>query len=179
MIEEKRFYYTDVLPDEVFESREECDAAEAKELKRLEEEKLKAEKKAEREAVNIKRKKELAENVSKAQAKIDIACEEYNKARQEVRKMYNDCSVKIKEFYRTTDEKSKDILAKASAKIAEAEKEKRDAVKLYNDEFGVYKVFLTGSDAEKEYEKMHNSIMSTLTSFEPLFNTFTKNFWFD
>ena len=116
------------------------------ELKRFydtEPELLQAEKEA-KEQLELKEKsrKELAKRVDAADALIDVAYKNYDKAKEEVSALVEDTRKKVNE-----------ILNVAREEVEAAEKEKAEAIKEFNEKFGVYTATYSGKKAVEQYNR--------------------------
>lgn len=120
-------YYSEELK-KVFNSPEELEKAEsdAKELEVKEEES----------------KKSLALRIDKANDEVEKAYEAYDAAKEEAAKILEE-----------SNEKIDTILKNAQKVIEEAESKKTEAIKKFNEKFGVYTTTYTGEKAIKEFNK--------------------------
>lgn len=151
-------YYSDILGKE-FNSVEELEKAEE-------------EKKAV-EAVAIEtnsKKKELAKSIESSDAKIETAKKEYadihNKYERDFRELNGEYTRKLDALKTERD----NALSEKAKEIRQFTDERYDALCKYNKEFGVYKKYLTGEDAEKERKKILNSIFSVFPTFWDIIN---------
>lgn len=117
--------------------------------------KLKAELEEKNKKAEIsKKKKELSDAINEAQNKVSIAEDEYKQAKDEA-------SLIIKE----ANKKAEDIIKKALLKVDSAREEKMNAIKAFNDSFGVYTTTYTGRQAVEEYNKFTKEMNRVLNSF--------------
>ena len=144
-------YYSDIV-NKVFDSEEECVNAE-KEFNEKKEA-AEAERKA-KAALVSKEKKELSDAVEAAESKLSKAYEEYDLAKEEVKKILEE-----------SNQKALDILNPAKEAIREAQKERYTAISEFNKKYGIYTAQYTGDRAFKEFKRATNWI-------EDFFNRFT------
>ena len=133
------------LAGQVFDSVEKCAAEEAK----IDEAREKA-KKAATSVAN--RKKALTDKVDAAEKSVKLAYDQYNKAKEEVRKILEESNKKMNE-----------ILANAEGQVTKAESDRRDAIIAYNKEFGAYQAVYTGDRAQKEFDRIIKQMDNSLT----------------
>lgn len=151
-------YYSDIL-DKEFNSVEE--------LKKAEEEKKAAE------VVAIEtnsKKKELAKSIESADAKIETAKKEYIDIRNEFEKRYREFKGEYNRKLAELEKERDSTLSEKAKEIRQYTDERYDALCKYNKEFGVYKKYLTGEDAEKERKKILSSIFSVFPTFWDIIN---------
>ena len=136
-------YFSELL-NKPFDTEKECLDAEAKYQQS-------------KDAVS-KRKKELSKAIEDADNKITEANKAYDVARE-----------KAKDILEKTNKEITELLDKAEKAVTDAEQEKLDAVRLFTEEFGTYKVNLTGEKAVDAFNRSLNR-----------FNNFFKSFsnWF-
>ena len=105
-----------------------------------------------------KRKKELADKVDIADADIENAYNEYEKTKDEVRKILEE-----------SNEKMCKMLEDATNKIKVAESAKRDAIMNYTKEFGTFQKVYNGDKATKEFKRIEKQLSN---SFDNIIDTF-------
>ena len=133
------------LAGQVFDSIEDCAAAEREvdKLKHLENEKNSA---------ITARKKQLAKDIEAADKRVKEAYDARIKTKEEVQKILEE-----------SNKKMMTMLDDANVKVREAEKERRDAILAYNNEFGTYQAVYTGERAQKEFDRLTKQFDSTFT----------------
>lgn len=146
-------FYSDVL-GKLFDSEEECKQAEEKYNKEKEEKEAERKAKA---ALVSREKKELSDAVEAAEAKLSKAYEEYDLAKEEVKKILEE-----------SNQKALDILNPAKDAIREAQKERYTAISEFNKKYGIYTAQYTGDKAFREFKRATSWI-------EDFFN---KGYWF-
>ncbi len=154
----KKVYYSELLNKE-FDSVEE--------LNKAEEEKKAAE------AVAIEtnsKKKELAKSIESSDAKIETAKKEYVDIRNEFEKRYREFKGEYNRKLAELEKERDNTLSEKAKEIRQYTDERYDALYKYTKEFGVYKKYLTGEDAEKERKKILNSIFSVFPTFWDIIN---------
>lgn len=143
-------FYSDIT-NEVYETPEALEEAEAKYLETsIEEVDDVCEEIAEHLHVAVDEKptkKQLAHNVEVADEKLKKANSELEIAQQKVEEL-------SKEYLQMVD----DILNPAKKAVADAQKEKYDAISAFNDQYGGYQVVYTGSRAAEEMLKCMNRL---------------------
>lgn len=123
-------YYSDELK-KFFDTEEQCLAEEEKARVAKEEKKI--------------TKAKLAKAVEDTERDLEDAYNELEKAKQEVEKLQ-------KEY----DKKVDSIMNPVSARIKECSKNRAEAIKKFNDNFGVYTTTYTGNRALNEFAKINN-----------------------
>ena len=108
-------------------------------------------------------RKELAKKVEQADSSIEIAYDNYNKAKEEVPKLVDETKTKINQ-----------IMEPARKQIEEAEHAKYEAIKEFNSKYGVYTATYTGDKAEQHYNKMIKHFNSV---FENMWKPFSNWLW--
>lgn len=103
-----------------------------------------------------KEKKELSQKIEEADTALDLAYENYEKAK-----------AKVVELKKETDQKCQDIIKEAKKQLRAAQDSKYARVASFNDKFGPYSVSYTGDKALKEMNRH-------LSWFDDLLNSF----WF-
>lgn len=144
-------FYSDIV-NKVFDSEEECLNAE-KEFNEKKEA-AEAERKA-KAALVSKEKKELSDAVEAAESKLSKAYEEYDLAKEEVKKILEE-----------SNQKALEILNPAKEAIREAQRERYTAISEFNKKYGIYTAQYTGDRAFKEFKRATSWI-------EDFFNRFT------
>ena len=142
----RKSYYSDVL-DKEFDSVEELEKAEQEE-----------EKKRTQVASENNIKKELALKIEQIDKQIEEAKREYVAQRESLEKDYAALLKKHRaelEEFRTNCAKS---LSEKRKDIRKSETERYDALRAYNEQFGAYKKYITGKDAEREWRKITESL---------------------
>jgi C1A family cysteine protease len=132
-------YYSDELK-KFFDTEKECKEAE-----------LKAQISAEHKKAN---KAVMAKVIEEADAQLEVAYTELEKAKEQV-----------KELQKEYDAKVDSIMNPAMTNVKECTKKRAEAIKAFNDKFGVYTTSYTGNQALNELHKMNNI-------FDNIFNKF-------
>ena len=138
----RKTYYSDVLDTE-FDTVEELEKAEQE-----------AQKQRTEVATENNGKKELALKIEQIDKQIEEAKRDYVSCRESLEKDYATLLRKQRaelEDFRTNCEKS---LAEKRKDIRKSETERYDALRSYNEQFGAYKKYITGKDAEREWRKI-------------------------
>lgn len=134
-------YYSDELK-RFFDTEEQCLAEEEKARIAVEEKKI--------------TKAKLAKAIEDADNALDEAYEELKNAKE-----------KVVELQKEYDEKVDTIMNPAYDKVKECTKARSEAIKEFNDNFGVYTTTYSGDKALNEFTKISNSM-----------NQFWKRFYF-
>ena len=134
-------YFSEKL-NKAFDTEEECLTAEAAFDKEQEEKKK-------QEELAVVTKKNLAKDIETAGEKVNLAYKEYDAALEEVKK--------LKEEY---SRKAEEILNPAKKAIKDAQKERYDAIKKFNENYGVYTTTYTGDKAVSEFNRVSRWIDS-------------------
>lgn len=143
-------YYSEVL-HKTFDNEKEC--LKAEETFAEQQKKEVAAKKAEEEALS-KTKKELAKAIEEADKAIDEANKLYDVAQDEAAKILEESNKQVT-----------DILEAARGKVAEAHKQKLEAVRAFNEKFGAYTTTVTGQKAVDEFRRSVQRLDSVWRSF--------------
>ena len=133
-------FYSDELK-KFFDTEEQCLAEEEKARVEAEEKKV--------------TKAKLAKSVEDTEKALDKAYENLKKA-----------EAKVEELQKEYDAKVDDIMNPAHTEVKECAKARAEAIKNFNDNFGVYTTTYTGNKALNEFEK-----------FDKLMNQFWKKFY--
>lgn len=152
----KQVFYSDVL-NKYFDSEEECKKAESEHAlaKRAEEEKKNE---------ISKQKKVLADDIEKAEKELDAAYSKLEIAREESDRIYSDAKASVNQIYKEANEKVKILMDEAKAEVRKAQQNKVEAVKKFNEKFGVYTTTYTGNKALEEIRRV-NSWINDLSSW--------------
>ena len=134
-------FYSDELK-KFFDTEEQCLAEEEKARVAAEEKKV--------------TKAKLAKAIEDAEKELDSAYEALKAAKAQVEALQKEYDLKVDE-----------IMNPAHAKIKECTKQRADAIKKFNDNFGVYTTTYTGNKALNEF-----------TKFDDLMNHFFGRFYF-
>ena len=131
-------FYSELL-NKVFDSADACEIAEKKYTEEKEAEEAK--------------KKELANSVSKEKKELSIAIEA---AESNLNKAYDDYEVakeEVRKILEESNQKALDILNPAKEAIKKAQEEKYQAISVFNKRFGLYTTQYTGDRAYKELKR--------------------------
>lgn len=139
-------YYSDVT-QKVYDTEEELNKAE-EEIKTLEEEKEK------KSALVSKEKKELANKIDVAEDTLNAAYKDLDLARE-----------KAKDVQREALKQIENILRPAEEAVKNAQAERLDAIREFNQKYGVFTTTLTGQKAADEMSRVWRS-------FDKLFSDF-------
>lgn len=149
-------FYSEVL-NNYYNTEKECVEAEKEYRKKAEKEKMLKEEKEK----NLQReKKEAAKKVEDAEAALSEAYDRFKLEKQNAEELL----AKAKAAYSET-------LEKAAADVKEKERKKLEAVKEFNDHFGVYSKIYTGEKASKEVARISDLLDGWFN-----YNTL-RNFW--
>ena len=130
--------YSEIL-NKLFDTEEECVAAEKEHTKKQEEVEL--QKKESAKAIS-KEKKELSTAIEEAQQKLDEAYDQYELAK-----------AKAKEMLETSNQQILNILNPAKDNIKKCQEDVWDAVANFNKKFGEYRVRYTNEKALNELKR--------------------------
>ena len=110
--------------------------------------------KAELDATKLKEKKEMQTKIDKNMIteKIKSLDEDLEKAYDNYRAAKDEATKILEE----SNEKVKTILQNAQKEVKAAQTAKYNAIKEYNDKYGVYQVSYSGNDALREFKRMFN-----------------------
>jgi formiminotetrahydrofolate cyclodeaminase len=133
------------LSGQVFNSIDECAAAEHE----IDAAKLLEKEKATKQSA---RKKELATAIEVAEKAVKEAYDARIKTKEEVQKVLEESNKKMMA-----------MLDDANVKVRDAEKARRDAILAYNNEFGTYQAVYTGERAQREFDRLAKQFDSTFT----------------
>ena len=133
------------LAGQVFNSIDECAAAEHE----IDKAKLLEKEKATKQSA---RKKELATAIEVAEKAVKEAYDARIKTKEEVQKILEESNKKMMA-----------MLDDANIKVRDAEKARRDAILAYNNEFGTYQAVYTGERAQREFDRLAKQFDSTFT----------------
>ena len=157
-------YYSELL-DEMFDSEEELNKAESEKVKpegewepSEEEINEKPEKKDDLKK-EMTSKKELADAVEKSDEALKEAYALYDVAKERVQKLSSD-------YLREVDS----IMKEAKSRVEEAEINKYNAIKDFNDKYGVYKTSYTGAKAAEEYNRVLKSLAERRSWIKSIFD---------
>ena len=92
--------------------------------------------------------------------------EEANKKLKEANENYKLARNKAAEILEKSNKEVQDILDEAKDIIRQAEKEKLEAVKAFNDKYGVYTTTLTGEQATEEFNKAISKLAADFNPFK-------------
>ena len=106
-------------------------------------------------------RKELAAAVEQADEKVHAAYADYETAK-----------IKVEELSKKYLEEFNAIIEPAKSAIKNAERERYDAIRRFNDSFGAYQVTFTGAKAAEELVKAMNNIDGRISKL------FSNSFWF-
>lgn len=159
-------YYSDMVPGKSFDTEAECKAAEKKA-------KEEAEINDETATTNEQTKKQRAKEVEDAKAAVTDAKNEYREALTEVDRIYEqankniraireECEANIAKEREYAKEAAYGYISPRAQKVKDAEEKYREILLNYCDDFGVYKTYYTGRDAEREFEKMQKDLWHPL-----------------
>lgn len=105
-------------------------------------------------------RKEMAKNIEEANTRIDKAYQEYEVAKK-----------KVDDLIAETRQKVKSILDPAKKEISDAENARMEAIKEFNEKYGVYTETFSGDKAVEQYNRVLNQINSTFENFwKPFYN---------
>ena len=105
-------------------------------------------------------RKEMAKNIEEANTRIDKAYQEYEVAKK-----------KVDDLIAETRQKVKSILDPAKKEISDAENDRMEAIKEFNEKYGVYTETFSGDKAVEQYNRVLNQINSTFENFcKPFYN---------
>ena len=142
--------YSELL-NRLFDTAEECNEAEIQYQKEKEEE----EARKKETALNIsKEKKELANAVELAESALTKAYDDYEIAKEEVRKILEE-----------SNQKALDILTPAKENIKKAQEERYKAISAFNNKFGIYTTTYSGDRAWKEFKRATSWINDIFNNF--------------
>ena len=105
-------------------------------------------------------RKEMAKNIEEANTRIDKAYQEYEVAKK-----------KVEDLIAETRQKVKSILDPAKKEISDAENARMEAIKEFNEKYGVYTETFSGDKAVEQYNRVLNQFNSTFENFwKPFYN---------
>lgn len=105
-------------------------------------------------------RKEMAKNIEEANTRIDKAYQEYEVAKK-----------KVDDLIAETRQKVKSILDPAKKEISDAENARMEAIKEFNEKYGVYTETFSGDKAVEQYNRVLNQFNSTFENFwKPFYN---------
>ena len=142
--------YSEIL-NKIFDTVEECEAAETQYKKEQEQKDIAKKEKA---LMVSKEKKELATVVENAELALTKAYDEYEIAKEEVRKILEE-----------SNQKAMDILNPAKENIKKAQEEKYKAISAFNKRFGFYTTTYSGDRAYKELKRATSWINDVFDNF--------------
>lgn len=128
-------YYSD-LTKKIYESEKELNEAE----EQVRKEEAEKEKKA---SLVSKDKKELANAIDRAEVALDEAYKNLDVARESARDVQKEALKQIERILRPAEER-----------VKQAQAEKLDAVRKFNEKYGVYTTTLTGAKAAEEMSRV-------------------------
>lgn len=108
---------------------------------------------------NTKSKKELADDVEKSDEALKEARELYDIAEQQVQEL-------SKEYLAKVD----DIMKEAKDRLKKAETDRYNAIKAFNDSYGVYRVTYTGTKAAEDLKRTLKEMCNPSFGVFDLFN---------
>ena len=105
-------------------------------------------------------RKEMARKIDEANDRIDRAYQSYDAAKKQVNDIINEAKKQVK-----------NILDPAKKEISDAENERMEAIKEFNEKYGVYTETFSGDKAVEQYNRVLNQINSTFENFwKPFYN---------
>ena len=147
-------YYSEIL-DQKFDTEKELLKAE-REHEKAESVKKEGIASAKAETAVSKEKKILSDAVTKAEEELAVAYDELDVANQKVKTL-------SKEYLKQVDS----ILEPAKKKVKEAQENKYEAIKSFNEKFGPFRTIYTGQKAIDEFSRINK-----------LADDFWNRFWF-
>lgn len=105
-------------------------------------------------------RKEMARKIDEANDRIDRAYQSYDAAKKQVNDIINEAKKQVK-----------DILDPAKKEISDAENERMEAIKEFNEKYGVYTETFSGDKAVEQYNRVLNQFNSAFENFwKPFYN---------
>lgn len=105
-------------------------------------------------------RKEMARKIDEANDRIDRAYQSYDAAKKQVNDIINEAKKQVK-----------DILDPAKKEISDAENARMEAIKEFNEKYGVYTETFSGDKAVEQYNRVLNQFNSTFENFwKPFYN---------
>ena len=105
-------------------------------------------------------RKEMARKIDEANDRIDRAYQSYDAAKKQVNDIINEAKKQVK-----------DILDPAKKEISDAENARMEAIKEFNEKYGVYTETFSGDKAVEQYNRVLNHFNSTFENFwKPFYN---------
>ena len=102
-------------------------------------------------------RKQLAKKIEEAQERVHRAEEAYTDVEKQVEALIEETKKTIEQMY---EEPTKEL--------RDAQKNRVNAIREFNDKFGVYTISYSGDEAEKEFDRLWKS----LTEWNPIKNIF-------
>lgn len=169
-------YYSDLL-DEFFETEEQCKTEEAKHIEKMEapeEPSCEGCTEGNCSECDATKTPEVSGQEKKEPTKKDLAdkvqaCEEKLK---EAREMYSIAEQKVSDLSKKYLDEVNSILDPAKKAVQDAEVAKYNAIKEFNDSYGVYRVSYTGAKAAEELRHSLERFENTRKWFDDLLNWF-------
>lgn len=105
-------------------------------------------------------RKEMARKIDEANDRIDRAYQSYDAAKKQVNDIINEAKKQVK-----------NILDPAKKEISDAENERMEAIKEFNEKYGVYTETFSGDKAVEQYNRVLNQFNSAFENFwKPFYN---------
>lgn len=105
-------------------------------------------------------RKEMARKIDEANDRIDRAYQSYDVAKKQVNDIINEAKKQVK-----------NILDPAKKEISDAENARMEAIKEFNEKYGVYTETFSGDKAVEQYNRVLNQFNSAFENFwKPFYN---------
>lgn len=105
-------------------------------------------------------RKEMARKIEEANDRIDRAYQSYDAAKKQVNDIINEAKKQVK-----------NILDPAKKEISDAENDRMEAIKEFNEKYGVYTETFSGDKAVEQYNRVLNQFNSAFENFwKPFYN---------
>lgn len=105
-------------------------------------------------------RKQMARKIDEANDRIDRAYQSYDAAKKQVNDIINEAKKQVK-----------DILDPAKKEISDAENARMEAIKEFNEKYGVYTETFSGDKAVEQYNRVLNQFNSTFENiWKPFYN---------